>query len=264
MRVIATISRLAFLRALHTRTFFLVLLFTVIAVAVNLHSSVVGGAGRPPVETARAIQITVLTDVVLFWSEAALIMGILLGASAIPGEVQAKILEARLAVTASRTRYVFAQWLGLQAFLLLFVGFGVAATLVVLQPEYFEPTKLFWTGVALKVSQNIVCTALAIGLGSLMRPVAAGVLTFLLAFLSDIVRSWTDYPWEPLRSAALLLSDLAPARLMGEPIVDGLRRLPLDSVGDLGWLVVADNAAYAVIALVICGAVFQRRGYPAG
>lgn len=261
MREALLLAATAFRRALHTRTFLLVLLLALLVLAVEagragyLRSAEEAGE----LEQVAAIRATGAATVIGLWSDAALLVGLLLGVTAVSSERRAGTLETLLARPLGRTAFLAGQWLGLQLFVLAFLGLGLAAALVALRLPRLDPAPVFWLGLVLLLGRSVLFTSLGVALGAVLRPVAAGGVVLVLLVLPSLAGPWLDHPATAIRWLAVVGHTLAPATLPGDPIAEGLTRAALAPDHALAALVVLENLLYAGCALLAGGALFARR-----
>jgi hypothetical protein len=262
--IVLSIAGAAFRRAVHTRTFLVVLGLSLALLVVELsrigYLRAAEAAGE--LEQVAAIRTSGAVGVLGLWFDATLLVGLILGTTAISFEARNGTLESLLAKPIGRLSFLAGHWLGLQVFLLLFLVIGIGSGFSVLALPRLEPGAAFWWGLAQLLARTFVMTSLFVCLGSLLRPVTAGSLALALYALPELVQPWLDDPRLLVRVPAMVGQVLAPAVLPGDPISAGLTRSSLAPIGWLPGLVVLENVLYGLAVLLVCGILFARRDLP--
>lgn len=264
IRSTIAIAAIAFRRAWHARTLVVVaaglLLFLIVELSQLGDLRAAESAGEW--ERVAAIRLSGAATILDLWFGAALLVGLILGTTAVSFEARSGALESILAKPIERRTFLLGEWLGVESFLLLFLAAGAGGSLLILGLPRLDPGPLFWWGGAQILARTFLMTSLFVSLGAVLRPVTAGVTALVLHVLPDLVRPWLDHEVVPLRALALVGHSLAPAAISGDAISAGLTRSSLAPIGWLPGLVVLENMGYGLAVLVVCGAIFARRDVP--
>src|SRR5207248_2637220 len=89
------------------------------------------------------LQLDTAIGVLNMWSSGATLIGLFLGATAVSAEVKSKTIVTVLARPVGRAEYLLGKWLGIQLFVLLFVGVGAVAGCAAVHYFQVQPSGLF-------------------------------------------------------------------------------------------------------------------------
>ncbi|MEM7351338.1 MAG: ABC transporter permease subunit [Acidobacteriota bacterium] len=253
--------RVSFRQALKTRVFWLVFLGAAILAGADLANREFFRVATAAGEWERVAEIRVkgASQALELWGSATVLIGLVLGATAIGADRRSGVLELLLTRPIDRRRYLLGRWLGLELFLLVFLSVVFAVSLLALRLPALHPTPVFWLGLAEIVVQVTLVTALGFAFGTVLRPVPAAIWSVLLVSLPSLGASLaarTD-GWVHALGAVLYL--LGPAEMQENLLRAGLTEDALAPEYGLKILVLIENLLYAAMALALSGVVFRRR-----
>lgn len=259
-RRLLAVAANSFAMIVHNRAVYLVVGAALLVIALMAAPLALARRAAEAGETdfALTIQQGIVLSSFAVWSFFAYGLAIFLGATTISSEVKAGTLTTVLARPLARWELLMGKWLGAQAFVTLFLGFGLVAVALLLRYFHVQPAPVFWIGVA----GTFVTAGLLIGatllLNVFVSPVVAGGAIFLAALLGGMAGDATSAarPW----SAALAwFAHMAlPARMPDDLVSLGFSSQPLAPEYGIYALVLAENVLYIGALLLVAGWLFTR------
>ncbi len=187
------------------------------------------------------------------------LIAVFLGASAIAGDVERRVLYPVVAKPVARAEYLLGRYLGLAATLLvnLMIMAATLATVLVVQAGSLRPLDLaLLSAVTMIGVQFLVVAAIAVLFSSFTTPTLATIFALAVTLagrLSNDLRTLWSGPGAEVGKALWYLLPNLSALSLNESVV--YRTPPPPSA----WLAVPYALLYAAAALALAAAVFERR-----
>lgn len=247
----------AFRRKLIYLLLFVSLLFGIYAIYQMVYMTMASSAGEfQMLADMRSQVVQSLFGMMDFFSS---ILAVFLGSVALSTEIRTRTIVPVLSRPVGRVSYFFAKWLGILAFLALFLGCGVVAGIALAAYWGLQPAALFYLGIVQIFLGIAILSALSLGLSSTFHPVLAGGFAFALSMLPVFTADLSGHPNAALRAVALVARYLAPAQLSESLLENGLVKGLLNPDYGLYSAVLTENALYAFAAVLAGALVFRRR-----
>lgn len=236
---------------------FLALLFAAQALYGLAYMEMAATAGETEMLAQMRGQIILsLFGMMEFWS---LVLAVFLGSVAVSSEIRNRTIVSVLSRPVERWQFFFAKWLGTLAFIAMFLGAGTLVGVGLCWYWELYPSVLFVFGIAERFVQLGVLSGVSLALSTCLNPVLAGGGTLVLFYASYLTGAFAHYPRGVLKVVADVGYFLAPARMPDDLLESGLIKGVLDPNYGLYGAVLAENALYALAAIVAGALVFQRR-----
>ncbi len=251
----------AFRDVLHRRVVYVAMFLAVVGVLLMLSPLVFLRMAKEAGETeiAERVGASVVVEILSMWSSGAALIGLFIGATAISAEVKAKTIVTVLARPVGRAEYLVGKWLGIQLFVLLFLGVGVVAACAAAGYFHVQPSRVFPLAIGELFVDAVFFCALSVALGGIAPPVVAGAATVFCRLMPSFARPFLadPRPWVHwLASAGYYLAPAQmPASLLGESFAKEL----LAPHYGLYAQVLVENVLYAAAVMVVACLVFTRR-----
>jgi ABC-2 type transport system permease protein len=237
--------------------FFVALLFGAQALYGLAYMEMAATAGEIEMLAQMRGQIVLsLFGMMEFWS---LVLAVFLGSVAVSSEIRNRTIVAVLSRPVERWQFFLAKWLGTLAFIAMFLGAGTLVGVGLCWYWELYPSALFAFGIAELFVQLGVLSGVSLALSSFLNPVLAGGGALVLFYASYLTGVFAHRPRGVLNFISDLGYFLAPARMPDNLLESGLIKGVLDPNYGLYSAVLAENALYAVAAMVAGALVFQHR-----
>ena len=246
---------------LRSRVLYVVLFLTAIIAATSvlpfmlLEMASEAGEG----EAVEMMKSQSIISIFGLWSTAAYAMALFMGATAVSSEVKNKTIVTVLSKPVERWKYLVANWLGIEIFLLLFLASGILVVTAALQVFDAQVTMLFWVGTARTFLTVTILATAALALATVATPVFAACLPILLSILGSLVELGSDDPSIWIRSAARGFYLLMPAAMPGNLLGQGISSEAIHPEWGLYVQVMAENTCYALVLLTFGCLIFSTR-----
>lgn len=261
MRDAWLIARVTFRAILRNKVIYLILILGVILKVPTLLASFYFRMARQAGEAqmAEAIAAQSVVASLNLWFFTAAILGLVLGASAVPSEIKTRTIVTVLAKPLERFVFLTGKWIGVQLFLAIFAGAGVLLALALLVFFGVPSSGVFWIAVGHRFVAVLALSSFGLLLSTVVSPVVAGGLGFALFLLSAWSAQVTDHAVAAIRIPAWLIFYFSPARLDDIGANMGLGESALDPDYVRYLAVLGENVFWAVAALVAASLIFGRR-----
>jgi len=251
----------AFREVLHKRVVYVAIFLAVIGVLLTLSPLVFFRMAKQAGETKLAEQMgaRLVVQVLDLWSFGATLIGLSVGATAVSAEVKSKTIVTVLARPVGRAEYLLGRWLGIQLFVLLFLGVGVVAACVAAGFFEVRPSGLFPLALGELFVDAVFFCALSVALGAIMPPVVAGVGAIFPRLMPSLARPFLADPRPWVSWLASTGYYLAPAQMPVNLLGTSFDKELLNPSYGLYTQVLVENLLYAAAVMVLGGLVFARR-----
>ncbi len=251
----------AFRDVLHRRVVYVAMFLALVGILLTLSPLVFLRMAKEAGETeiAERMGTRLVTEILGMWSTGAALIGLFVGATAISAEVKAKTIVTVLARPVGRAEYVLGRWLGIQLFVLLFLGVGVVAACAAARWFQVQPSSLFPFAIGELFVDAVFFCALSVALGGIVPPVVAGAATLFCRLLPSFARPFLADPRPWVHWLASAGYYLAPAQMPASLLEESFAKELLAPRYGLYAQVLVENVLYAAAVMVVACLVFTRR-----
>lgn len=187
------------------------------------------------------------------------VLGLFLGSTGLSSEIKNRTIVPVLSRPVGRGTFFLAKWAGTMGFLTLFCGIGMLPGLVLAFHWQLYPSSLFALGIAEIILSVAVISGVSLALSTVVHPVAAGGAALLILSLPSLTADLVHHPNVLLMFLGLAGRYLAPASMPESLLEAGLTKGLLDPDYGLYVAVLAENAGYALAAVLAGALAFRAR-----
>jgi len=246
---------------LHKRVVYVAVFLAVVGILVMLTPLAFLRMAKEAGESKVAEQVgaSLVLGVLNMWSSGATLIGLFVGATAVSAEVKSKTIVTVLARPVGRAEYLLGKWLGIQLFVLLFVGVGAVAGCAAVHYFQVQPSGLFPLAIGELFVDAVFFCALSVALGAIMPPVAAGAGTVFAQLMPSLARPFLADPRPLVSWLALAGYYVGPAQMPVSLLGHSFAKELLNPSYGLYAQVLVENVLYAAAVMVVACGVFARR-----
>lgn len=247
----------AFREVLHERIIYSVFIITLVLATLVSSPLTLLNMAREAGDSEIVAQLSakLMTIVLGVWSYAATVLGAILGAALVPNELKSKTIVTVLSRPVSRGEFLLGKWLGVVAFVLLYLLVGVIAACGLAAYFAIGLTPLFWLAVAAMAINCVLVSGTSVVLGAFFPKGVASIVALILPAVGSIAESFRDGSFGLV---ADVVYHVAPAVMPVSLLDASFTTQMLDPQYALYGAVLAENLLYAGAVLLIGTQLFSR------
>lgn len=206
-------------------------------------------------EAANSILAGAATQGFSLATQAFMIVGLLLGLTAMSTEAKQRTIVTVLARPVERWQFVAGKWLGLCLMLWGLSAIVLAAAVAALAYTGVWPSPMFWMRAADSFVNATLVTGIAVALGTVFSPMGGFAIVLLLPMATGLAQTGN----QTLAWLGEAIGYLLPADMPANLISDGLATYTFEPAYGLYAAVMAQNVLYACSLIGLAMIVFDRR-----